>query len=73
MYGLMITKQEYQEIEYLLRREMEEITLDLGDNRIDPSIKNAMEKRYEVLFHLFRRFASGEECLHYMPKRKKQN
>ncbi|MFG6150670.1 hypothetical protein [Halobacillus sp. B23F22_1] len=73
MYGLMLTKQEHQEIEYLLKREMEEITLDLGDHRIDSSIKGAMEERYEVLFQLFRRFANGEECLQYMPKKKKQN
>ncbi|MFC7061865.1 hypothetical protein [Halobacillus seohaensis] len=73
MYGLMITKQEHQEVEYLLRREMEEITLDLGDYRIDSSIKKAMEDRYDVLFQLFRRFATGEECLQYMPNKKKQN
>ncbi|MCP3033542.1 hypothetical protein LF817_19645 [Halobacillus sp. A1] len=72
MFGLMISKQEHQEIEYLLKREMEEITLDLGDHRIDPSIKEAMEERYSVLFQLFRRFATGEECLQYMPKKKKR-
>ncbi|WP_079525217.1 hypothetical protein [Halobacillus hunanensis] len=73
MYGFMINDNEQLEIEYLLKREMEEITFDLGDHRIDSEIKAAMEERYGVLFQLFRRFASREECLQYMPKKKKQN
>ncbi|MGR9047869.1 hypothetical protein ACQ4XT_04490 [Halobacillus faecis] len=73
MHGLMINEQERREIEYLLKREMEEITFDLGDHRIDQGLKRAMEERYEVLFQIFRRFATREECLQYMPRRKKQN
>ncbi|UOR10571.1 hypothetical protein [Halobacillus amylolyticus] len=73
MYGVIINDQEQEEMEYLLKREMEEIIFDLGDHRIDPEIKSAMGNRYEVLFQLFRRFASQEECLQYMPKKKKQN
>ncbi|MBX0359812.1 hypothetical protein GLV98_18640 [Halobacillus litoralis] len=73
MHGLMINEQERREIEYLLKREMEEITFDLGDHRIDQGLKKAMEERYEVLFQIFRRFATREECLQYMPRKKKQN
>ncbi len=73
MYGFMINDNEQLEIEYLLKREMEEITFDLGDHRIDFEIKAAMEERYAVLFQLFRRFASREECLQYMPRKKEQN
>ncbi|RDY68013.1 hypothetical protein LC065_03870 [Halobacillus litoralis] len=73
MHGLMINEQERREIEYLLKREMEEITFDLGDHRIDQGLKRAMEERYEVLFQIFRRFATREECLQYMPRKKKQN
>lgn len=73
MHGLIIDEQERREIEYLLKREMEEITFDLGDHRIDKGIKRAMEERYDVLFQIFRRFASREECLQYMPRKKKQN
>nr|WP_202410136.1 MULTISPECIES: hypothetical protein [Halobacillus] len=69
----MINEQERREIEYLLKREMEEITFDLGDHRIDQGLKKAMEERYEVLFQIFRRFATREECLQYMPRKKKQN
>ncbi|MBN9656088.1 hypothetical protein GLW00_19200 [Halobacillus litoralis] len=73
MHGLMISEQERREIEYLLKREMEEITFDLGDHRIDQGLKRAMEERYDVLFQIFRRFATREECLQYMPRKKKQN
>ncbi|MBH0231813.1 hypothetical protein [Halobacillus yeomjeoni] len=73
MHGIIINEQERREIEYLLKREMEEITFDLGDHRIDRGLKNAMEERYEVLFQIFRRFATREECLQYMPRKKKQN
>ncbi|MBN8237387.1 hypothetical protein JF544_19400 [Halobacillus kuroshimensis] len=73
MHGLIINEQERREIEYLLKREMEEITFDMGDHRIDQGMKQAMEERYEVLFQIFRRFAAREECLQYMPRKKKQN
>ncbi|UOQ91559.1 hypothetical protein MUO14_13335 [Halobacillus shinanisalinarum] len=73
MYGVIINEQEREEMEYLLKREMEEITFDLSDHRIDPEIKSAMENRYEMLFQFFKRFASQKECLQYMPKKKKQN
>ncbi|SFG12075.1 hypothetical protein SAMN05216353_12378 [Halobacillus alkaliphilus] len=73
MHGIIINDQEQREMEYLLKREMEEITFDLGDHRIDSGIKRAMEERYDVLFQIFRRFGSREECLQYMPKKKKEN
>ncbi|ARI75358.1 hypothetical protein [Halobacillus mangrovi] len=73
MYGIMINEQERREVEYLLKREMEEIMFDLGDHRIDQNLKNAMEDRYEVLFQIFRRFANRDEILQYLPRKKKQN
>nr|WP_079477314.1 hypothetical protein [Halobacillus salinus] len=73
MYGFMINDLERQEVQYLLKREMEEITFDLGDQRIDVGMKRAMEERYVVLYHIFRRFATREECLQYMPARKRYN
>lgn len=66
MIGLLITDMERREIEYLIKREFEELLLDLGDHRIDQVIKQSMIERYKVLFHLFRKVASEEECLKYM-------
>ena len=68
MLGLLINENEQKEVEYLLKRELEEILLDLDDDRIGQVVKQAMRKRYQSLFQLFRRVASRDECLKYMPK-----
>ncbi|MBA2176967.1 hypothetical protein H0266_18970 [Halobacillus locisalis] len=73
MYGFIINEQERQEVQYLLKREMEEITFDMGDHRIDDEMKRAMEERYHVLYQIFRRFATQEECIQYMPPKKEYN
>ena len=69
MLGLLINDMEQKEIEYLVKREMEELSMDLEDHRIDHIIKQSMRDRYSILFRLFRRVASEKECLKYMPKR----
>lgn len=69
MLGLLINDMEQKEIEYLVKREMEELLMDLEDHRIDQMVKQSMRQRYSLLFQLFRRVASEKECLKYMPKR----
>lgn len=69
MLGLLINDMEQKEIEYLVKREMEELLMDLEDHRIDQAVKQLMRERYSLLFQLFRRVASEKECLKYMPKR----
>ncbi|MDQ1143224.1 MAG: hypothetical protein ABGX20_20245 [Bacillus sp. (in: firmicutes)] len=71
MFGLLINEKEVKEMEYLIKREMDEILFDLKDERIDHIVKRAMEERYKVLFTLFRRFASPHECLKYMRRGRK--
>lgn len=68
MLGLMINDKEVKEMEYLIKREMDEILYDLRDDRIDHIVKRAMEERYKILFTLFRRVASPNECLKYIRK-----
>lgn len=68
MLGLLINDREQQEMVYLLKRELEEILMDLDDQRIDKVVKIAMVKRYRVLFQLFQRVANEQECLQYMLK-----
>jgi len=69
MMGLLINSIEQEEISYLVKRELEELLLDLEDYRIDEVVKDAMQKRYVVLFKIFQRVATEEECLHYLPDR----
>lgn len=71
MLGFIINDIEQKEMEYLLKREMEELQLDLTDERIDHIVKRAMEERYKILYKLFRRFASHKECLKYLPPKRK--
>lgn len=71
MIGFLINDKEIKEMEYLIKREMDEILFDLRDERIDHIVKRAMDERYKVLFTLFRRVASPNECLKYMRKDRK--
>lgn len=69
MLGLLINDMEQREIEYVLKRELEELLMDLEDHRIDNMVKEVMRDRYRVLFQLFKRVANEQECLKYMLKR----
>ncbi|WP_251553913.1 hypothetical protein [Neobacillus muris] len=66
MFGLLINEKEVKEMEYLIKRELDEILFDLNDERIDHIVKKAMEERYKILFALFRRVASQQECMKYI-------
>ncbi|OIJ15489.1 hypothetical protein BKP35_00395 [Anaerobacillus arseniciselenatis] len=66
MLGVMLNYKESQEIEYMLKRELEELLLDLTDSRIDGIVKRAMEERYKIIFGLYKRFASPNECYKYI-------
>lgn len=66
---MLINDIEQKEMEYLLKRELEELIMDLEDHRIDHMVKRAMKERYQILFNMFRRVASEKECIKYMPRR----
>ncbi|ADU28455.1 hypothetical protein [Evansella cellulosilytica] len=69
MLGMMLTGKESQEIEYLLKRELEELLLDFSDSRIDGVVKRAMEERYQMIFQLYKRFTTKQEYLKYVRNR----
>lgn len=73
LLGLLINEQEAKEIEYLIKRELDEILFDLGDERIDNIVKRAMEERYKILFSLFKRVSSEKEWLYYLRPKKRFN
>lgn len=66
MFGVMLNLKESLEIEYLLKRELEELLLDLSNSRIDGIVKRAMEERYKIIFGLYRRFVSPKEYYKYI-------
>ncbi|MCM2677642.1 hypothetical protein NDM98_20825 [Shouchella plakortidis] len=65
MFGVMLHAKEAQEIEYLLKREMEEILLDLSDPRIDDIVKRVMREKYHVIYGLYKRFVSPKDRIKY--------
>ncbi|SFM42330.1 hypothetical protein SAMN04487943_11783 [Gracilibacillus orientalis] len=69
MLGLLINDKEQSELQYVVKRELEELLLDLEDHRIDKMVKQAMCDRYKVVFHLYTRVASEEEIKKYIPKK----
>ncbi|MDG4657905.1 hypothetical protein P6P90_12815 [Ectobacillus antri] len=69
MLGLILTEKEMKEIEYLLKREMDEILFDFEDERIDYVVKRSMEERYAILFQLFSRITAPVDRVQYIRKR----
>ncbi|MFB4166105.1 hypothetical protein ACE1TI_20515 [Alteribacillus sp. JSM 102045] len=65
MIGLLINTKEAQEMEYLLKKELEEILLDFEDNRIESTVKRAMEEKYRIVFGIYRRLATSADCSRY--------
>lgn len=73
MLGFLINEMEKKELEYLLKREMEELLHDLEDKRIDHLVKRAMKERYQIIFKLFKRVATEKECVRYIPQKNLPN
>lgn len=71
MIGMIVNFKEVQELEYLLKREMDELLYDFEDSRIDAVVKRAMEERYDILFNLYRRIAPPVDCVKYLRQKKK--
>ena len=70
MLGMIINEKELTELEYIIKKEMDELIFDLEDARIDMTIKKAMYDRYHVLFQLFRRVANDSDVQKYIPNYK---
>ncbi|MFD2043130.1 hypothetical protein ACFSTA_19570 [Ornithinibacillus salinisoli] len=71
MLGFMINEIEQKEMEYLVKRELDELLMDMEDHRIDRMVKYAMMERYKILFQILRRVSNEKECMKYIPKRSK--
>lgn len=66
MLGILLSTKETMEMEYLLKRELEELLLDLEDYRIDGLVKQAMEERYKIVFRMYSRFVNPKELSKYI-------
>jgi hypothetical protein len=65
MLGILYTDKECRELDYVLRKELDEMLLDLHDSRLDGDIKVAIAKRYKIIFRMYARLASPKELSRY--------
>jgi hypothetical protein len=65
MLGMMFTDKECRELAYMLRKELDEMLLDIRDRRLDGPVKEAVTKRYKIIFRMYSRLASPRELSRY--------
>ncbi|GER69855.1 hypothetical protein BpJC7_11580 [Weizmannia acidilactici] len=73
MLGLVVHENELLELQYLLKREMEEILYDLNDQRIERTVKRAMKERYRILFRLLTKVAPQSEYAQFAIPPRREN
>lgn len=65
MLGILFNDKECKELDYVLRKELDEMLLDLSDSRLDGDIKQAITRRYKIIFRMYARIASPKELSRY--------
>jgi len=65
MLGMMFTDKECKEFDYMLRKEMDEMLLDMSDRRLDGPVKDAITRRYKIIFRMYARIAPPKELSRY--------
>lgn len=66
MLGMLFNEKEYKELDYVLRKELDEMLLDMGDHRLDQDIRHSIAKRYKTVFQMYARFAPSKELSKYV-------
>jgi hypothetical protein len=72
MLGFLFNERECRELDYVLRKELDEMLYDLSDKRMDNEIKGAIEARYKVIFRMYARLASPKDISKYARNRMHQ-
>lgn len=65
MLGMLFTDRECKELDYLLRKELDELLLDLHDRRLDGPLRETIASRYRTIFRMYARIASPRELSRY--------
>lgn len=68
---MLLNEKECKEMNYLLRKELDELLFDLKDRYLDQQLRKSIEARYQTIFRIFARIASNQELSRYV--RTKQN
>lgn len=65
MLGMLFNDRECKEFDYVLRKELDELILDLSDHRLDGDIRKSIARRYRVIFRMYARIASPKQLSKY--------
>lgn len=65
MLGILFNDKECKELDYVLRKELDEMLHDLSDSRLDGEIKQVITRRYKIIFRMYARIASPKELSRY--------
>ncbi|WP_276358289.1 hypothetical protein [Cohnella caldifontis] len=65
MLGMLFTDKECRELGYMLRKELDEMLLDIRDRRLEGPVKEAIASRYKIIFRMYARMASPRELSRY--------
>jgi hypothetical protein len=69
MLGFLFSERECRELDYLLRKELDEMIFDLKDGQISGEVRMAIELRYKTIFRMYARLASPNEISRYARNR----
>jgi hypothetical protein len=69
MIGFLFNERECKELDYVLRKELDEMLFDLNDQRVDTQAKRAIEARYRIVFRMYTRLASTKDISKYARNR----
>ncbi|GIP36305.1 hypothetical protein [Paenibacillus sp. J2TS4] len=69
MLGFLFNERECRELDYVLRKELDEMLFDLKDEQMDNDLKGAIESRYNIIFRMYARLASPKEISKYARNR----
>lgn len=72
MIGFLFNDRECKELDYVLRKELDEMLFDLKDQQMNSEVKSAIESRYKVIFRMYARLASPREISMYARNRSYQ-
>lgn len=72
MIGFLFNDRECRELDYVLRKELDEMLFDLKDQQMNSEVKSAIESRYKVIFRMYARLASPKEISKYARNRSYQ-
>jgi hypothetical protein len=62
---MLFTDKECRELGYMLRKELDEMLLEISDRKLEGPVKEAIVQRYKIVFRIYARIASPRDLSRY--------